>query len=1082
LITVLLAASTPSSTYAQKTTIDEKPALFTSFDIVPVDIDVDGKWSFETNIIITDSNLLFVNVVDLFNKLKIINEESDKENALAGFIGFERKNYLISYVAKEIQVETTIIKSENGLLENMGIKYIETSILSEAFGMTLTFNSSSLSAKLVCSFELPYVKQIRIENLRNSTSKLQGSPIAIDTTIYREYHLFKFGMLDWGINSHQTQHNISTNNLIVGVGAELLFGEANVSINYNDTYKFDHRQLQYSWRFIDNDRNIIKQVQFGKILNESIAFLEVPLLGLTLNNLPNTFRKASGTYIISDYIQPNWTVELLLNDVLVDYTTTDAAGLYVFNVPIVYGNTALKLKFYGPTGEERTEQRIINTPYTFTPVKTLEYSISGGVLEDHNGTLYGRGNFNYGFNRFFTFGGGLEYLSSIANRPFIPFAKAAFQPFNQMVLNFEYAHGVRTKGLLDYYLTENAFLQLDYTKHVKGQLATRFNALEERKIRISMPFKTSLFSGFSKLKFSQLIYESFNFNQIDFTFSSNYKQLSINSSLLVNWIGDKSPFMVNNLTFSYRLLNGFTFRPSLEYNLSNTNFTRFKAEIEKRTSKAYFSASYEKNSTPNNDVFFLNFRYDLRFARIGMSSMYTNKNLSFSENAQGSLSFGGNSNYVHSSNNFALGKGGILLYPFLDLNQNGILDKGEKMVLLTSVKVSGGTAVISAKDAIVRVSDLNAFVAYNVEFSNTDLQNISWKFKNESYQIVIDPNQYKRVFVPIVSLGEVNGTVFLSTGESEKGQGNIAIQVFDSKGKKVAEIVSESDGFYNYLGLKLGSYHIRLDDEQLRKLNYQSDPREQVLLVKASEDGTVVDGLDFKLQAIEIQQDQNQMLLVVNEKEKEQKLSEDIVTKSIEDIFGTKKLSHSINFETYKNDTTRGQLKYFDRSFYRRFLKESRQYHYGLPTTKERVLLTKKIVSFQYILGPSSVPYQFGKKFNHFNPLFQKEKELKRKHLMITDDTQINPNFNTSFKKIEDEPLLFYSVQIGVFNNYITSKYLLRFEPIFYEFMADGSIKYISGKYISKKEAKTARNKIIKEGVTDAYIVKYNDGKKIDTF
>ena len=47
--------------------------------------------------------------------------------------------------------------------------------------------------------------------------------------------------------------------------------------------------------------------------------------------------------------------------------------------------------------------------------------------------------------------------------------------------------------------------------------------------------------------------------------------------------------------------------------------------------------------------------------------------------------------------------------------------------------------------------------------------------------------------------------------------------------------------------------------------------------------------------------------------------------------------------------------------------------------------------------------------------------------------------------------------------------------------MADGSIKYISGKYISKKQAKIARNKIIKKGIEDAYIVQYNNGKKIST-
>ena len=42
--------------------------------------------------------------------------------------------------------------------------------------------------------------------------------------------------------------------------------------------------------------------------------------------------------------------------------------------------------------------------------------------------------------------------------------------------------------------------------------------------------------------------------------------------------------------------------------------------------------------------------------------------------------------YVNKGNNSALGKGGILIYPFLDLNQNGRRDIGEKIVLLSKGK------------------------------------------------------------------------------------------------------------------------------------------------------------------------------------------------------------------------------------------------------------------------------------------------------------------------------------------------------------------------------------------------------------
>jgi len=1076
----LFMVVTATHTRAQGNSFQEEVALFTAFDEVPVEIVVDGKWSFETNAIITDSNLLYINVSDFFKHLKIVCYESTVGNSLEGFIENETKTYTIDYNTKQIKVGSKIITSKNGLLEEMGVKYIEASVLSEVFGLTLTFNPRSLSAKLVSSFELPYVREMRIENSRNSISKLQGQEVVVDTIIPRDYNLFKFGMLDWAVNSNQTVNEATTNNVILGVGGELLFGEANISINYNDRYEFDNRQLQYSWRWIDNDKKIIKQAQVGKIYNQSIAFLDSPVIGATINNSPNTVRKATGTYAINEYTEPNWTVELYINDVLVDYTKADASGLYVFNVPIVYGYTTLRLKFYGPLGEERTEERVMNTPYTFIPAKTLEYSMSGGFLQDENGSRYGKGDFNYGVNRFLTVGGGLEYLSSIPNRPFIPFAKVAFQPFSTMVVNLEYDHDVRMIGLLNYNFTKSAFLELDYTKYVKGQLATRFNAQEERKIRVSVPFKINQFSGFSKLNFSQFVYDSFNFNQLDFVYSAYYKQLSFNSSTLVNWVGTKSPYMTTNLSMSYRMLNGFVLRPSVAYDLNDNMLTRYRAEIEKRVSKMYFSASYERNIASKNDAVFLNFRYDLPYARTGVSAFYSNNNFSFSENAQGSLAFGGDNNYVHAGNNSALGKGGILFYPFLDLNQNGILDKGEKMVLLTTVKVTAGKAVISKKDSIVRVSDLNAFVSYNVEFSNDDLESISWKFKHNTYQILVDPNQYKRVFVPILSLGEVNGTIYLNQKGTTKGQGRVTVQIYDKQSKKVAETLSESDGYFSYLGLKPGNYTIRVDDQQLEKLNYQSFPKDHTIEVAVSADGTIVDGLDFeiktKVAAAEIEMAASE----VNVQIKPKKISEDLAAKPIESITNTEEVFYSIQLGVYKDHTKPKALDNLDLVFYEDLADGNVQYYYGFFRTKERANIAKNTLALRGINGTSIVAYQFGKKITIPEASILEE-ELVESGVPIEVKEQNYTKMNTAFGKISDEKGLFYSVQIGVFKNYVHSNWFSNYKPVFYEFLSNDRIRYISGRYDSKKEAKAAQNRIIAKGIKKAYIVKYNDGKKVDT-
>ena len=820
------------------------------FDEVPVEILVKGYLNFEANVIITDKNSVYINVEELFRKLGIYCVSENNGNQLKGFIENEKTPYVIDFDLKQINKGDKSVKSVNGIIKEMGAIYVETTVINEVFGLNMVFNFRSLSIKLDSEFELPLVKQARLEKMRQNISKLQSkSDVVIDTIIGRKYHLFKGGTMDWAVNSFQAQAEKINNSFSIGLGSELLYGDATIRFNYFEQTKFDSRQLYYNWRWIDNDNKFVKQVQLGRIGVQSIALIRGPVVGASFTNSPNTVRKATGTYTINDYTDPNWTVELYINDALVDYTQADASGLYVFKVPIVYGYTKLKLRFYGPLGEERIEEKTMNTPYTFMPTNILEYKVSGGIVDDGNGTTMGRGEFNYGLNRRITIGGGLEYLSNIVNNPLIPFANLSIQPFSKMVVNMKYAYDVSFTGLVNYYLGQRTFLELDYSKYVDGQKAVLNNANEERKLSLTLPYKLAIISGNAKLSFNQYVYDVFNFNQFDAVLSARYKNYSSNISLASNWIDTQSPFMTSTIVVSRKLANGLIFRPSLQYNITDNKMMRTRAEVEKRVLKMSYSASYERNFQFATDNVFLNFKYDLSFARTAIATTYNNKQISVSETAQGSIAFGAGNGVVKTGNNSALGKGGILFYPFIDLNRNGKWDKGEKKVLLSKIRVSGGKAVTSEKDSIVRVSDLNAFINYDIEFSESELDNISWRFKNKTFQVLIDPNQYKKIEVPILVMGEVNGKVFLKSDNVINGQDRITVQIFDAKGQKVAETQTESDGYYSYLGLNPGKFSIRIDDEQLKKLGYQSMPKTHVVQIKIEEDGTVLQGLDFEISA-----------------------------------------------------------------------------------------------------------------------------------------------------------------------------------------------------------------------------------------
>ncbi|MDP3360029.1 MAG: hypothetical protein Q8S41_11865 [Lutibacter sp.] len=1061
-----------------------------TFDEVPVEIIVKGYLRFEADVIITDKQLVYVNVAELFKNLGILCVVENNGNILKGFIENESIRYVIDFDAKQIIRGDRNIKSDNGIVKELGAIYVETGIINEAFGLNMLFNFRSLTIKLDADFELPMVKQARLEKMRQNISKLQSkNETVIDTVIGRNYHLFNGGAMDWSVSSNQAEGEKINNRFSLGLGSELLYGEAKVAFNYYDQTKFDKRQLYYNWRWVDNDNKYIKQAQVGKIGAQSIAFLGAPVVGASFNNSPNTVRKATGTYTISEYTEPNWTVELYINDALVDYTQADASGLYIFKVPIVYGYTTLKLKFYGPLGEERIEEKTMNTPYTFMPAGVLEYNVSGGILEDDESSNFGRGEVNFGINRFVTIGGGMEYLSSIADNPLIPFANVAFQPFTKMVVNMEYAHNVSLKGLLNYYFGRSAFLEIDYSKYVEGQEATLNKTNEERKARLSLPFKISRISATTKLSFNQYVYDAFNFNQVDALISGRYKNYSANASVASNWINNKDPFMTSTVVLSGKMRNGLTIRPSLQYNITENNMMRIRAEVEKRVTKMSFSASYERNIQYGTDNLFFSFKYDLPYARTGFSSSYYNNRFSFSESAQGSLAFGAGNELVHLGNNSALGKGGILLYPFLDINQNGIMDTNEPMVKLSKVRVSGGKATYNNKDFVVKIPDLNAFINYNIEFSDTDLDNISWQFKHKTYQVLIDPNQYKKVEIPILVMGEVNGMVAMQTNIDKAGQGRITLHIVDQKGNKVAETLSESDGYFSYLGLKPGNYSVKIDPEQLRKLNYQSSPKNQTFTIEKSEEGTIINGISFVLKALESESEKD----LHKTEAIEDKADENVIDlmpqgKNADPSFG--RISEingsffTVQIGVYKEPKTKKQLNNLSPVFYEALPNGTIRYVYGTFDNIDAANNAKNGLIFKNIKGAFVISYNNGEMVS--------PKDLVTKILieMPTDSLvskqrlgwTVNRNVNTNYTRAFDIKELFYTVQIGAFKNYVTSAQLQYLSPIFYEVIPNGNVRYVFGKFDTQKDAKAGKNKAIGKGIKDAFVVAYKNGEQVNAY
>ncbi|UZJ63901.1 hypothetical protein OKW96_16005 [Sphingobacterium sp. KU25419] len=126
----------------------------------------------------------------------------------------------------------------------------------------------------------------------------------------------------------------------------------------------------------------MKQVTVGKIFTQSTSSIYSPIIGVQFTNTSSTYRRSFGFYTLSNFTEPAWAVELYVNNEMIAFTKADASGFFTFQVPLVYGNSLVKLRFYGPWGEERSREENISIPFNFLPHGEFEYSISAGMVED----------------------------------------------------------------------------------------------------------------------------------------------------------------------------------------------------------------------------------------------------------------------------------------------------------------------------------------------------------------------------------------------------------------------------------------------------------------------------------------------------------------------------------------------------------------------------------------------------------------------------------------------------------------------------------------------------------------------------
>lgn len=823
------------------------------YDEIPIYISVPGVGSTEIPALIYNEQA-YLAVANVFDFLKIRNTLSADFDSVSGFFITPQTQFVIDKKNHRIICGDKVIGLKNSdIIQTDENLYLRSDYFGKAFGLTCVFNFRSLTVVLTSLVELPVVREMRQEAMRNNLMRLTGE-VKADTTLLSSHPMFSFGTADWSAITTQTIKGRGNTRFNLALGGTLAGGETTISLNYDSYAKFSERQQYYLWRLVNNDRKALRQVMAGKIYTQSVSSIFSPVVGVQLTNTPTTYRRSFGTYVLSDRTQPNWMVELYVNNVMVNYARADASGFFTFEVPLVYGNSAVKLRFYGPYGEERTTEQNINIPFNFLPERQFEYTVSAGMVEDSVHSRFSRANFNYGLGKRITVGAGVEYLSSVTTGRYMPFVNASVRLASNLLVSGEYVYGVRMKQVLNYRLPSNLQVELAYSRYKKGQRAINNTFLEERRAVVSYPFRGQKLSVFSRLTVYQILLPrtktnlASKYTNAEVLFSGVLFGVNTNLTTYAMFTGQADPYVYTNLSSTLRLPGKLLVTPQVQYEFNQQKFIAVKGEVGKYlSSQGYANVFYEKNFKSQFEGIGIGFRYDFSFAQVGFSARRSNQVTTLVESAQGSLLYNRETNFMRVNNRTSVGKGGIAIVPFLDLNGNGKRDKNEPRAAGLKVQIHNGRLKNNTVDTIILITDLEAYANYTIKLSTAGFDNFYWQIKNKVLNVVVSPNQLRLVEVPVTVEGEASGSVFVQEGKDRKGLGRIKVLFYDQNDRLVGQSLTEADGTFSYSGLIPGTYTARIDATQMNHLHMKASPLQLSFTILVSNEGGIVDDLEFFL-------------------------------------------------------------------------------------------------------------------------------------------------------------------------------------------------------------------------------------------